>query len=435
MEHKRERRWRIRTVCCCFLLAAALLGVCTTADSVLYSALAQQMGAARSKVSTGAALALAVLALASPLAVRLAERTPLRFLTALGGLLAAGALAGLSCVRSVPGMYALFFLRGLGCACFSVPIITSVVAAWFVHRRGLATGLVMSASGAAGALVSPLLAFAAHAAGYPAARLVQAGLALLLTAPGSLLFLHAAPEEVGVRALLSRSEERAAQRTGGPGLRGRPGVYALLLVFSAAATALNQLVLHFSGYAESLGLSSATGAAMVSAAMAGSVVSKALAGALCDRLGAVRANLVILGAGGAGLAVLCCAPGAGGVLYAAAALYGMVYSLQTVGLPQLTAQLARPEEYGRAFARVSAVSGCLSAGTVSAWGWLYERTGGYGAALGLCMGLLLMAAAVLPAMARAAQRSQRTLLASCQLPSASDQCSCTSPTSSGADQE
>ena len=172
MEHKRERRWRIRTVCCCFLLAAALLGVCATADSVLYSALAEQMGVARAKVSTGAAIALAVLALGAPGAVRLAERVPLRFLTALGGLLAAGALAGLSCVQSMPGMYALFFLRGLGCACFSAPIITSVVAAWFVHRRGLVTGLVMSASGAAGALVSPLLAFAARAAGYPAARLV-----------------------------------------------------------------------------------------------------------------------------------------------------------------------------------------------------------------------------------------------------------------------
>ena len=134
MEHKRERRWRIRTVCCCFLLAAALLGVCATADSVLYSALAQQMGTARSRVSTGAAIALAVLALASPLAVRLAERIPLRFLTAFGGLLAAGALAGLSCVQSVPGMWALFF-----CADWAAPA-SPRPSSHRLSRRGLYTG-------------------------------------------------------------------------------------------------------------------------------------------------------------------------------------------------------------------------------------------------------------------------------------------------------
>src|SRR5206468_11845380 len=71
-------------------------------------------------------------------------------------------------------------LVGLGTGSMALAFVATVTGRWFVHRRGLVTG-VLTAGGAAGQLVFlPVLAYLAEDRGWRAAALTVAATALLV---------------------------------------------------------------------------------------------------------------------------------------------------------------------------------------------------------------------------------------------------------------
>ncbi len=396
--------WHVLTVICCLGMAATLLGICSTADSVFYLPLAERLGTGRGNISFYSTVAGITLAVATPLVVRLRSRLPLRLLVAAGSLLTGGAALAMAFVRSLWALYLLGALRGVGCACISIPVITTILGKWFVKSRGLVVGITMSASGVAGAILSPVFTALLAQYGYTATRVISAGIILLLTLPESLLFLHENPEEVkrcpygGQSAQLPEQpqpEEKAVLP-----LRYVSCCFVLLVLFAICASSTNQLVMHFSGFAVSIGMGTAVGAAMISAAMVGNIASKALLGLLCDRIGPYRAITVMGAFGLAGAWILLGQPQSRLLLMLAALLYGTVFSLFTVGTPQVIRSLYGNRQYADAYAAAYAFSGFVSAFTVSIGGYLYDATGSYSATFLMCVLLLLLCVLALAVLAR-----------------------------------
>src|SRR5690606_25517247 len=109
-------------------------------------------------------------------------------------------------------------------ATMSVTAITTILAPWFVRRRGLAIALALTGASFGGILVVPALVHLEGRYGFAAATQVMTGAMLLLLVPMILVVLRGRPEAMG---LLPDGDTAAPPPENG-GASGRPRRAALL---------------------------------------------------------------------------------------------------------------------------------------------------------------------------------------------------------------
>lgn len=154
-----------------------------------------------SAVSFVAAVGLVVFGLAGPLSGWLMGRFGVRNVVLLSVLITAAALVATSLSREI-WQLALFFglVSGLGTGLVASVLGPTVATRWFVHRRGLVTG-VLGASNSTGQLIFfPLLTVIAVSVGWREATLVLAALSVALVVP-VLLWVRNDPADIGERPL------------------------------------------------------------------------------------------------------------------------------------------------------------------------------------------------------------------------------------------
>jgi MFS family permease len=119
----------------------------------------QELGWARSFISTGGAIMLTVMAVVSPLAGNLLDRVGPRAIYA-GGLLFIAAALGLTSLMSTQWQFIVLFsvIGGIGFGAVSVPLATTTIALYFERYRGLAMGFATSGASGGQLLIVPLLA-------------------------------------------------------------------------------------------------------------------------------------------------------------------------------------------------------------------------------------------------------------------------------------
>lgn len=169
----------------------------------------RELGWSRTTIATAFMIGSAAGALASVVVGRLVDRYGPRVVVAVGGLLIAGALLGLSTVRE-PWQFWAYFGIARGSAIAGVELGTSVaIAKWFVRKRGRALGL-KSVGQRLGQAVMPMGIFAVMtAADWRAAYVVLAVLAAVFIVLPSAVLLRRQPEDHG---LLPDGAERGPQR-------------------------------------------------------------------------------------------------------------------------------------------------------------------------------------------------------------------------------
>ena len=126
--------------------------------------------------------------------------------------------------------------------------------------------------------------------------------------------------------------------------------------------------------------------------MVTNTVGKVAFGALADRVGARRSILlysVLVVVAIAGLLLL----RGTGTLIGAAALFGLTYSLNTVGVTLVTRELCGAKGYGKVYPVVTMVGSVSYAALSSANGYVYDFTGGYTASLVIALAMLVVATA------------------------------------------
>ncbi|MBQ6476012.1 MAG: MFS transporter [Clostridia bacterium] len=396
---QQKRYWYIITAVLCCGMAAASLGLCVNAYGVFLTPVSEALHVTRASVSLHATLFSLAAGFMAPAVNALIPKTGVRKLLFGGVLLTVLSTAGMALAKKIWIFNVLGVLRGIGSACFMLPVITLVMGNWFEKARGTLTGLACSFSGVAGALFSPVFAKWITLWGYEKTYVALAVLIFLFAMPAGLL-VRTTPQEVGLAAYghVDKEEQGSEEEEERGVYPFRILSWAFLLVFAVMglANAVPSLTTHLSGYAENIGVGTQNGAIMMTCVMIANISSKFLFGVLNDRIGLYKASFLMIGASFTGLVLMLFAGKTLALLFVASALYGTIYSFCAVGCSLVTRDVFGNKQYGKAYSVFSVIFNVSTALVISLIGKIYDTTGHYRAALLLVIGceavtLLLLA--------------------------------------------
>ncbi len=379
-------------------LAASATGICWNSVGVFYTPVSEALGVMRGTFAMHNTVGTIATAVASLFVGKLLEKFDLRLLIIIGAVLAGASTLLMGLAGSMAAFHILAIIRGLGCSLYGNLVLTTVIIRWFHKMHGLMTSIVMGCCGVAGAVFSPLFSACIEGFGWRAGFFLMGACILVLALPVLFFKFSLEPEKCGMKPY-GFEEKTGENRTENTDSKVKlvTGLFIAMCVFATIQPLLTGITQHFSGYSESIGLGAAVGAAMVSATMVGNIGTKLIVGLISDRLGAVKAcvimtvlNIVSLGViyfGGANSSVF--------LLMTGAVAFGSVYAVAAVGLSLLTRHFFGTQEYGRVFPYVTFVSNIGTAFALTIIGYVYDFTGAYDhvflgalAVHGLCLLLL-----------------------------------------------
>lgn len=186
-------------------LAGAALVYFTTSGAFYYSygvflpAICNEYGWSRALVGGALSVALLALGLPSPLVGASIARFGPRANIVFGNLLLALGLIGMSIATEVWQLYLFYgILGGLGAGFGLYMTSTAVVNNWFIRKRSMAMGLLISAGGLGGFVFPPLATWLISSFGLQVAWLVMAMIVLVCSVLiGGLILIRNGPEETG----------------------------------------------------------------------------------------------------------------------------------------------------------------------------------------------------------------------------------------------
>lgn len=427
--------WLMLAACCG--LAAGSIGLCFNCSGIFFTSVARDLGVGQGAVALSLTLTNLMTGLLSPVVVTLMRKVPLRLLLIGGVLLAVGATLLMAGMQHILVFYVLSLLRGLGACMFSNAALSVLLNNWFEKRNGFAVGLAFCFSGVGGTFFNPLLKACMESMGWRTAYLIMAALIAAVSLPGA-LFVRLRPEEKGLVAYGasvgaagavggSVSAASAVTRASGAGVTsgsevaygtrvsggssvsessddgsgvgasqasssaaaGRSIMLSILLsafaFFACYVTGFGQ---HLSGFGESIHMVGTASAMLVSASMVGNIVFKLLLGLLSDKIGAIRACMLLFAANLLSLFSMFFLPGDGVLLpILVPFLYGTCFAITSVGMPLVARAATKPEQYDHTVGIMSMMTNFGGAVSLTAIGALYDWTGSYGSAIGMCAGV------------------------------------------------
>jgi sugar phosphate permease len=121
-----------------------------------------------------------------------------RLLMACGGVLVGLGMVGLSRMSSLRDFYLFNFVAAIGASACSLIPAQTVVAKWFVKRRGLAMGITLAGGGVAGFIAPQVAGHLIRASGIRGGYLGLAIICWALIVPASLLLMRRQPADMGL---------------------------------------------------------------------------------------------------------------------------------------------------------------------------------------------------------------------------------------------
>ena len=361
-------------------MIATSVGLPTNIAGLFFKPIADEFGILTGSVSMTLTICNLVFALGGLAAPKLLKEDHLKLLLIIGTALIAGSTALLATAPNIIVMYILNAVRGFACGVLGFVLVTMVINNWFIANVGLATSIAMSCSGLAGALFSPIISSIIQSSGWRTGYMAVAVIMIVLNLPAILFLPSLDPKTKGMVPLgydenAAKTESSAQSSTGGKStvpamLFGMAIVYSFL---ACGATALPQ---HFPGIAGSYGMAASVGAAMLSICMIANSLGKIILGTLSDRFGSKMSLLLYCGLTIAAVLLLWLVrvPFA---MQAGAALFGLTYSLGTVGVVMVTKDAFGLENYSKTYPTISLAGTIANAVFSSLIGFMFDFAGNY----------------------------------------------------------
>jgi sugar phosphate permease len=287
--HRIHPAWFVAVVAFVALVGAA--GFRAT-PSVLLRPLHDEFGWSLGTISAAVSVNLLLYGLTAPFAAALMDKFGIRRVVMVA-LLLVSAGSGLTVFMTASWQLVLCWgvLVGLGTGSMALAFVATVTNRWFVHRRGLVTG-VLTAGGAAGQLIFlPVLAALTESSGWRVAALTVAGAALLVV-PLVFWRLRDRPADLGVTAYggvapdapSTGSAARNAVAALGRAARTRP-FWLLAGGFAICGATTNGLIgTHFIPAAHDHGMAETTAAGLLALVGLFDIAGTIASGWLTDRV-------------------------------------------------------------------------------------------------------------------------------------------------------
>lgn len=379
------------TLIAVFGMASSSIGVIQNAVGVFFLPVHQDLGFGIGAFAFHATLSNVMTGLFSPISLRALRRYDFIKMMRWGILVASGSTFMMAYATHLWQFYLLAILRGMGSSFFALAPIMYIIGNWFKAKQGLAMGLAMSFSGVVGAILNPLMAQLIQTADWSSAYRIM-GVLVFVTAFTGTLWLKPHPEILGLHAygdegVKSKIDPAMDQTLPSLGL-----FFGILAMYAFFSSSLSGLVQHFPTYTLTLGLQSALGSYMVSAAMIGNVVFKLVIGELSDRLGIVKSLMLMFSSALVSILTLMgfTSSCSNWLLILSAFLMGSVYAVVAVGTPLLTKHFYPGPSSALVYANLSALVSIGSASAIFVFGAIYDRFGSYAWVLRILLSCLFL---------------------------------------------
>lgn len=212
----RHRRWALTIAVVSFVTLLGAAGF-RSVPGVLMDPLHTEFGWSHGTISAAVSVNLVLFGLMSPFAAALMDRFGVRRVVTCA-LVAVAAGSGLTIFMTEPWQLVLLWglVVGAGTGSMSMTFVATISSRWYVHRRGLVSGILTAGSATGQLIFLPVLAFLTTHQGWRTASLVVAG-AALLTVPIVLLFLRDHPHDLGLVAYGAHDADPGPARSGAIG--------------------------------------------------------------------------------------------------------------------------------------------------------------------------------------------------------------------------
>ncbi len=377
--------WRV--VLACFLVALFIFGFGLYGHAVYLAELQRLHGWSTGLISNASTLSFLLgsllAAFTSDAMVRIGAG---RFL--LCGILALAASTTLLAFADTPWqLYAAYILLACGWMGMGTVVIATIVSSWFDRRRGLAISIAFNGATCGGIVIAPTLVVLVGAIGFTRAMLTMTAVMIVVLVPVVIGLIGISPG--------SRSSDQ-----------GKPGVPALsrskllrhfrfwtiTAPFALALLAQVGFIVHQIALLEpAMGRALAALAVAVTTTMA--VIGRLCLGLVVDRLDPRMATAVSLVTQAAALFAIAETTDTA-VLFMACAVYGFSIGNLITLPPLIIHREFEPADFGAVLGLSTAICGIVSAFGPGIVGFVRGATGGYTAALMLCLTLQLVSAAI-----------------------------------------
>lgn len=379
MKNKSLKHWIVLVTLCGVTISAIGLPIMT--NGVFITPIADSLGVYRGSVAMHNTLTLFMKAVMSLYAGVLVKKYPFKLVMLTGVLLAGISNILLGFSESIWLFNVLGTTRGIGTGMLAWVPVTIVVNEWFEEKHGLVMSIVLSFSSVAGAVFSPVFTRLIQSVGWELSYQFMGLLIILFSLPALLVPFTMDPRDSGYLPYgkLSEAAESTVKREAVK-LEAQKSVngtlFALMFTFTLLQTMLIGVPQHFPGFSGTVDLSSQVGATMLSVAMLSSIVFKLGMGYISDQIGPMKSTItMIVLVGTASLMLILFR--SEWALYAAALLYGGIFSIPSVSVTLLTKELFGRYHFVRLYPILAFATSLGAAVSISLVGYIFDFTGSY----------------------------------------------------------
>jgi MFS family permease len=384
-----------RAVLACFLVALFIFGFGLYGNSVYVAELQRLRGWPAALVSGAITLGLLISNVFAIFTSELIARLGAGRLILLGIAALAASTILLAAAEQPWQLYLACMLMAFGWTGMGTVVLASVVSVWFVRRRGLAISLAFNGASCGGVILVPLLVFGIEAIGFSAAMLTATAIMIVILLPVVLSWIGPHPAKAAVatvRASPDRQIPNAPKAMSRAMALRRPAFWSITMPFALALLAQVGFIVHQIALLEpKLGRSGAGFAVALTTSMA--LIGRLCLGTVADRFNPrplsaasfasqALALLIITQTGSAPVLLACCA-----------ALGFSVGNLITLP-PMIIHREFEGSDFTVVLGLSTAISGIICAFGPAMVGLARSLSGGYDAALAVCIVLELVGAVI-----------------------------------------
>ncbi len=378
-----------------FILHFIGIGIGINAIGVFFKPVVESLGFSRGDFSLYFTISALSMMLAAPFIGKLLEKLDVRIVMGVCTTLLAVGFALFSQCTTLTHFYLVAVIVGIGHAGSHIIPVSMMINNWFVKRRGMAMGIVFSATGLGGLVFNPVANWLVLTYGWEKTYIILGAIIGIFCIPTAILIMRRRPEEMGLfpDGTAAQDKKTASEAAAGftLGESVKLPIFWMLAGMILFLNALNMgIQQHLIPYLTDLGHSSTFAANIMAVYLGMTIFGKLVLGRISDREGVVRGFVVFSIVLGVGIGILF-----GAKIAWVAVLFGVVYgfanAIQTVVPPLMTADGLGLKHYALIYGVMNIFS-TLGAGIgMPLSGYIYDATGSYGYAFVLYIVLTALA--------------------------------------------
>jgi len=395
-ENKLHYAWIILISCCALSIGAGIFQNC---GGLFFVPVGEDLGISRGSISLYLTFQTLTMTVIMPFAGKIFAKGSFKTILAAGIITEAIGFASMGLWNSVIGWYVSGVVLGIGMAFIVFLAVPLLLNNWFKDKLGLAMGIALAFTGIGGAIFNYIGGQWIAAYGWRSTYFYLAASALIITLPFIIGLVKSKPSDMGLKPYGAEKFETGNSGTGSSAAPAK-GVSAAKALktpsfYFAAITAgclaiFGTFSVQMVAFAGSVGFDIASAGTVMSMLMLGLVLGKVAYGWVNDKTGLVFSTTLFGLSGVVGLLLMLTSKGSSTMIFVGAFLFGITFAIMSMVPPLLVRGVFGEKEYPAIFSYVASVLTFSSAFASPIYGFIFDTTGSYTAALYFALAVIII---------------------------------------------